>query len=362
MDAEKSPVVFISYSKDSLAFANKVLELSNRLRSEGIDTILDQYEEAPEEGWPRWMENNIDRSDYVLVISTQGYHDKMYGKLNPAQGKGVKWETNIIYQKLYNSGSINKKFIPVVFCSQDIDYIPTPLQGSTFYNVSDNTGYEELYWRLRGISTKQKPPLGKLRALPEKERKTLFITTMIDMETWDKAIWRGAGFLMSFQETPILTLLFKNEDYATKIFSDWIKYIGPEDKKEDIRVALVEGEVKGEASGYYVVIGTNLGEAFNRAKATGLSEDDICILNISRIIRANPTDNFQCFNMFKALYEFKHDYYLVPAVLNESTGQFKPLMQYRIHKHTIDYRNISDISENDQDAILLDKNNHSGHI
>ena len=47
---EKNPIVFISYSQDSMAFADRVLEFSNKLRSEGIDTILDQYEESPAEG------------------------------------------------------------------------------------------------------------------------------------------------------------------------------------------------------------------------------------------------------------------------------------------------------------------------
>ena len=44
MDNEHNPIVFISYSQDSASLADKVLELSNKLRSEGIDTILDQYE------------------------------------------------------------------------------------------------------------------------------------------------------------------------------------------------------------------------------------------------------------------------------------------------------------------------------
>lgn len=50
MTQSENPIVFISYSQDSVAFADKVLAFSNRLRSEGIDAILDQYEEAPPEG------------------------------------------------------------------------------------------------------------------------------------------------------------------------------------------------------------------------------------------------------------------------------------------------------------------------
>jgi SEFIR domain len=47
---DKNPVVLISYSHDSLAHLDRVLTLSNKLRTEGIDCILDQYEESPSEG------------------------------------------------------------------------------------------------------------------------------------------------------------------------------------------------------------------------------------------------------------------------------------------------------------------------
>ena len=356
MCEEKNPVVFISYSQDTVDFADKVLSLSNRLRSEGIDAILDQYEESPAEGWPRWMENNIDKADYVVVIASKGYYDKVYGNVEQGKGRGVKWEGNIIYQKIYNADSINTKFIPVVFDEKDLDYIPTPLQGSTFYNVNNKADFDKLYWRLRGITAKEKPPLGKLRPLPEKERKTLFVTSFIDIKTWEKAVWRGAGFVLGYMPLPTLLLPFVNEKYAIKIFKDWISTIGYDDQNENIRIALAEGDVPGEETGYYVVIGNNIEEAIKRAKLNGPSADDLLIFNVSRIIRANPSDNFKAFNLFKESYNKYGEYILMPAVVNEKTGQIKPLPQYGIHKKQINYRHISDISKNDPDAILLDPN------
>ena len=356
MAQQENPIVFISYSQDSLSFADQVLSFANKLRREGIDAILDQYEEAPSEGWPRWMENSINRADYVIVIGSKGYYDKIYGNVELGKGRGVKWEGNLIYQKLYMSDTMNNKYIPVVFDESDLEYIPIPLQGSTYYNISNENGYDRLYWRLRGINTKEKPPLGKLRPLPEKERKNLFITSMIDIEAWNKAVWRGAGFVFGYMPLPALLLPFVNEKYAIKIFEDWIKIIGRDDKKEDIRIALVEGDVPGETSGYYVVVGNNIDEAMKRAEKGGFSADETMILNVSRIIRANPRDNFQSFNYFKDAYHQYGEYMLMPAVLNEKTGEIKPLPQYGIHKKQLVYRHISDITENDQDAILLQKN------
>lgn len=356
MAQHENPIVFISYSQDTVAFADKVLAFSNRLRSEGIDAILDQYEEAPPEGWPRWMENSINKADYVIVVGSKGYYDKIYGNVDKGKGRGVKWEGNIIYQKLYISDSINEKYIPVIFDEKDLEFVPIPLQGSTYYNVSDDARFERLYWRLRGVTAKEKPPLGKLRPLPERERKTLFVTSMIDLDAWDNAVWRGAGFVLGYMPLPALLLPFINEKFAIQIFKDWITIVGKDDVKEDIRIALVEGDVAGEPPGYYVVVGNNIDEAIKRAEASGSPIDELLIFNVSRIIRANPSDNFQAFNYFKEAYHKYGEYILMPAVLNERTGQIKPLPQYGIHKKQLIYRHISDITENDQDAILLDKN------
>ena len=50
-----APTVFISYSHDSEEHADRALALGNRLRKQGVDAILDQYEDSPPEGRTRWM-------------------------------------------------------------------------------------------------------------------------------------------------------------------------------------------------------------------------------------------------------------------------------------------------------------------
>ena len=46
-----SPAVFISYSHDSPEHEASVLALAKRLRADGIDAVLDQYESFPTRGW-----------------------------------------------------------------------------------------------------------------------------------------------------------------------------------------------------------------------------------------------------------------------------------------------------------------------
>ena len=46
------PKVFISYSHDDEQHEQRVLQLASRLRNDGVDAEIDQYEDAPKEGWP----------------------------------------------------------------------------------------------------------------------------------------------------------------------------------------------------------------------------------------------------------------------------------------------------------------------
>jgi hypothetical protein len=66
-------VAFISYSHDTDEHKLRVLTLANRLRADGIDVHIDQYEDSPPEGWPRWMEAWIRKAQYVLVLCTETF-------------------------------------------------------------------------------------------------------------------------------------------------------------------------------------------------------------------------------------------------------------------------------------------------
>ena len=64
-----SPRVFISYSHDSPDHKARVRALADRLRRDGVDCMLDQYVEAPSEGWTLWMERQLVRGPYPLILS-----------------------------------------------------------------------------------------------------------------------------------------------------------------------------------------------------------------------------------------------------------------------------------------------------
>jgi NB-ARC domain/TIR domain/APAF-1 helical domain len=164
--------VLISYSHDSPEHEQRVLELANRFRAYGIDCIIDQYILVPEEGWPLWMERQIEDSDFVLMVCTETYSRRVRGKEESGKGLGVRWEGRLIYHSIYQAEMRNTKFIPVVFEASDSAYIPGPVGDTNFYFVQTEHGYEDLYRRLTNQPRALKPSLGKLRSLPPAERKS----------------------------------------------------------------------------------------------------------------------------------------------------------------------------------------------
>jgi hypothetical protein len=155
--------IFISYSHDSPEHIDRVLALSDRLRLEGIDCYLDQYEESPPEGWPNWCLNQVEEAEFVLIICTETYNRRFRGKEQPKQGLGVAWEGFVITQQLYEAAAKNSKFIPVVFSTEDQSHIPIPLRGAARYDLSKDDRYDALYFRLTHQPLIEKPALGKIR-------------------------------------------------------------------------------------------------------------------------------------------------------------------------------------------------------
>ncbi|HYR11960.1 MAG TPA: SEFIR domain-containing protein, partial [Longimicrobium sp.] len=161
--------VFISYSHDSPEHEQQVLALSERLRKDGIDAQVDQYiNGTPPEGWPRWMLNELDKAEFVLLVCTETYYRRFRGHEQPGKGKGADWEGALITQEIYDARSRTLKFVPILFDPGDEQYIPEPLRLATRYTVNSEAAYEGLYDFLLGQAGVEPGDLGNVR---RKERK-----------------------------------------------------------------------------------------------------------------------------------------------------------------------------------------------
>jgi hypothetical protein len=162
--------VFISYSHDSDIHRERVLGLSERLRDDGIETLLDQYVNgSPSGGWPRWMLDQLDAADSVLVVCTETYYRRFRGHEEPDKGKGVDWEGALITQEIYDSRSKTLKFVPVLFATEDEKFIPEPLRIGTHYTLISASSYQDLYDFLLGQAGVEPGVVGvlKTRARPK---------------------------------------------------------------------------------------------------------------------------------------------------------------------------------------------------
>ena len=132
MSGERTERVFISYSHDLPAHEKRVLDLAGQLRREGVDAWIDRYEPHPAEGWPRWMQRQIDEAAFVLAVCTETYCRRFEGREKPGQGLGVSWEGLLATQMLYQDGGLNEKVIPVFF-EGGSDVVPKTLQPFAGY-------------------------------------------------------------------------------------------------------------------------------------------------------------------------------------------------------------------------------------
>ncbi len=162
--------VFISYSHDSDGHCERVLALSERLRADGIETLLDQYVNgSPEQGWPRWMLDSLDAADSVLVVCTETYYRRFRGQEEPGKGKGVDWEGALITQEMYDRRSRTLKFVPVFPADAADSWIPEPLRSVSHYALTSESAYQRLYDFLLEQSGVEPQPVG---ALKTKSRRT----------------------------------------------------------------------------------------------------------------------------------------------------------------------------------------------
>lgn len=349
--------VFISYSHDDEEHIGRVLELSNRLRQEGVDCVLDQYESSPPEGWPAWMDRNLRDADYVLVVCTRTYYRRIIDdEKEEGQGLGARWEGHLIRQHLYSAGAINTRFLPVIFEPDDTKFIPTPLQGSTHYDISKPDGYEDLYRRLTNQPRISKPDLGRLQALQAKSVRTdprIFLTGPILPALWDRAEWQAVGMFHYADRPPTLGLAFEDEAPAREIFTDWRHRFGTRDTEEELRIAIIEGDLPGEEPGYFVHIGMNPEVAITKLGEAGYDPElDLWLLG-SRVHRMHPEEDSVNLEMFKEEYRSQKAYNLAPFIVRSDRRISLPFDELAIYKTEIQFRDISQIQENDIDMVIL---------
>ncbi len=138
----RTPPVFISYAWETPAHHDWVHRLATRLLSDGVMVTLDQWDLAPGDNIPGFIERAIQVSDFVLCICTPKYVEKA----NTRTG-GVGYESQVIAADM-TATKDHRRFIPVIRRGTAISVLPTWLQGKAYVDLSTDPYSEQEYERL----------------------------------------------------------------------------------------------------------------------------------------------------------------------------------------------------------------------
>lgn len=151
------PKVFVSYSHDTLEHKKWVLDLAIRMRNNGIDAIIDQWELKPGDDLPHFMETNLVSCDRVLMVCTENYVEKANSGIG-----GVGYEKMIVTSSLLKR--INEtKVIPIIR-QISTKVVPTFLKTKLYIDFSNPRDFEynfdELVRTIHDSPLYEKPKIG----------------------------------------------------------------------------------------------------------------------------------------------------------------------------------------------------------
>jgi len=151
------PTVFISYSWDDDEHKGWVKDFADRLLSDGVNAVVDQYDLSLGDRLPQFMEQSISDADFVLVICTPRYKEKADKRTG-----GVGYEGHIISDELFNHHN-ERKFIPVLRRGTFETSLPKFCAGKLSIDLSETPISQEQYHDLliTIFGKKKKPDIGK---------------------------------------------------------------------------------------------------------------------------------------------------------------------------------------------------------
>ena len=154
MEAQPPHKAFVSYSWDSEEHKSWVADLATRLRSDGVDAVLDQWAAVPGDQLPQFMEREIRENDFVLIVCTPNYRLK-----SDERTGGVGYEGDIMTAEVHVSKN-HRKFIPILAVGEWRDSAPSWLKGKYYIDMAQESRFESGYADLLATlkSTRQGPP------------------------------------------------------------------------------------------------------------------------------------------------------------------------------------------------------------
>jgi hypothetical protein len=181
-----------------------------------------------------------------------------------------------------------------------------------------------------------------LNKIKHNQRQTF---SVIDVDFWDKAKWKGFGPFVDDLGFGIF-IAYEDGEEGKKIFDDWIKRFGIEDKEDQIRIGIIKGVDKNNPYWYRVHVGSNI------------NKESLLQGHLSQSVyrfhemNASSFQNIDC--IIKGFNKHK-SYRLCPAKIIGG-NKIEPYFDRVIIKHHLHIKEAWEIGNNEIDSVVIKKN------
>ena len=180
--------------------------------------------------------------------------------------------------------------------------------------------------------------------------KQILFQSLIDVDKWNEARWTATAFLHDPDgvKPPCIGLVFENTDAGRAIFKDLLERVGAVDAFEELYVAIIEGEILGEEPGYSVHVSSDPARTQARLRSQGQDLPFEQAIVVSRFHRMIPAPDSPHLGKFKSELQAHGRYALIPV-----SSDIQPQFDCAIEKKEMYFRQASDITKSDRDAVVL---------
>lgn len=184
-------------------------------------------------------------------------------------------------------------------------------------------------------------------------KKSMLLVSLIDIDLWNQAQWIATVWGVAPQggAPPFCAPLFRNERPARAIFDGWHARLGKTDTFEELRVAVIDGPIRGHGVGYSVHVSTNDQGVLVRAMHEGHAVAPDLIAKVGRVNRMTPAPGSPYLPEFRRAFDRTRRFLIMPAIGSPSSPQ--PIFDLSIEKTSFVYRLASDVGEEDEDRVVF---------
>lgn len=173
------------------------------------------------------------------------------------------------------------------------------------------------------------------------------VSSVIDVHAWDKARWRGCGYI-GYGPTlaPAMAFLFENAMAARKIFERLRARFGEADSEEEIAVSIIRHLPNSSPHHYCVQLSSN-----SEVRDEQLKTKPVMFATRSMTMTPQDSKNLEA---FLSEYENHETYYLLPAVLpadESSAPEF--FFELAIKKQALTVKSAAEVLERDIESVAL---------